>query len=41
MGDAGLATAVVLIVLGLWLIARTVTHDDHGTNLVDRILQLG
>jgi hypothetical protein len=41
MGDAGLATAVLLVAVGLWLIARTVTHDDQGHNLVDRILQLG
>jgi hypothetical protein len=39
--DAGLATAALLVILGVWLIARTVTHDDHGHNLVDRILSLG
>jgi uncharacterized membrane protein len=35
-----LATGVVLVALGVWLILRTVTHDDHGRNLVDRVLAL-
>jgi ABC-type nickel/cobalt efflux system permease component RcnA len=39
--DAGWATALLLVLLGLWLIFRTVTHDAHGHNLVDRILSLG
>jgi hypothetical protein len=41
MTDAGWATALLLVVVGLWLILRTVTHDDQGHNLVDRILSLG
>jgi hypothetical protein len=39
--DVGLATAALLVIVGIWLIARTVTHDDQGHNLVDRILSLG
>jgi hypothetical protein len=31
-------TGLVLLLLGVFLIARTVTHDSTGRNLVDRIL---
>jgi hypothetical protein len=36
----GIATGVVVALVGLWLVLRTVTHDDSGRNLVDRILGL-
>jgi ABC-type nickel/cobalt efflux system permease component RcnA len=41
MSSDALASGVLLIALGLWLILRTVTHDDQGHNLVDRVLALG
>jgi hypothetical protein len=31
-------TGLVLLLLGMFLVARTVTHDSTGRNLVDRIL---
>jgi hypothetical protein len=34
----GIATGVVLAIIGIWLILRTVVHDDQGQNLVDKIL---
>ena len=36
----GIATGLVVALLGLWLVLRTVTHDDEGKNLPDRILGL-
>jgi uncharacterized membrane protein len=41
MSTDSLATGVLLIALGVWLIFRTVTHDSQGHNLVDRILAFG
>lgn len=36
-----MATGVVLAALGFWLIMRTVTKDDSGRTLVDRITGAG
>lgn len=36
-----MAVGIILLLLGIWLVARTVTHDDQHKNLVDRILDLG
>jgi hypothetical protein len=33
-----MATGFILLLLGLWLVFRTVTKDDGDRNLVDRIL---
>jgi hypothetical protein len=41
MSNDALASGIVLVGLGLWLILRTVTHDGTGKNLVDHILALG
>jgi hypothetical protein len=35
-----LPVAALMIVVGLWVLARTFTHDKGGKNLVDRILSL-
>lgn len=35
-----MATGLVLLLLGLWLILRTVTHDGSGKTLTDHILSL-
>lgn len=35
-----MATGFLLVLLGAFLILRTVTHDDSGKNLVDRVLSL-
>jgi hypothetical protein len=35
-----MATGAVLILLGVFLVVRTVTHDDSGQNLVDKLLGL-
>ena len=35
-----MATGFLLFLLGAWLVLRTVTHDDSGHNLVDRVLSL-
>jgi hypothetical protein len=36
-----MAVGIVLVLLGVWLVARTVTHDDEHKTLVNRILDLG
>ena len=35
-----MATGFLLLLLGAWLLLRTVTHDSAGKNLVDRVLSL-
>lgn len=35
-----MATGVTLLLIGVFLISRTATHDANGKNLVDRILGL-
>jgi len=35
------AAGLLLILLGVFLVARTVTHDATGKTLVDRVLALG
>jgi hypothetical protein len=37
---AGLATGVLLFLVGLFLVSRTLSHDDAGFNLVDRIIAI-
>lgn len=39
--EGHIGTGVVLALVGVFLILRTVTHDDNGTNLVDRITGIG
>jgi hypothetical protein len=34
------ATGFLLLLLGVWLVLRTVTKDDEDRNLVDRVLAL-
>ncbi len=36
----GIASGLLIAVLGLWLVLRTVTTDDSGKNLIDRVLSL-
>jgi hypothetical protein len=36
--SGGIATGLVLAVIGVWLILRTVTKNDEDQNLVDKIL---
>lgn len=36
-----MAAGLLLILLGVFLVARTVTHDATGKTLVDRVLALG
>lgn len=40
MSDGGLAAGALLVVLGVFVVARTVVHDDQGQNLVDRLLAI-
>lgn len=40
-GDGGeLAGGLLLIVIGVFVVARTVIHDASGQNLVDRLLSI-
>jgi hypothetical protein len=34
----GLATGLLLALVGAWIVSRTVVHDAQGQNLVDRIV---
>lgn len=36
-----MAAGLLLILVGIFIVARTVTHDASGKTLVDRILALG
>lgn len=36
----GLASGLLLVALGAFLVLRTVVRDDQDRNLVDRILEL-
>jgi hypothetical protein len=36
--NPGLATGVLLVILGVWVVSRTLIHDRQGHNLVDRIV---
>lgn len=36
-----MAVAVLLLLLGVFVLARTFTHDAQHRNLVDRIMDLG
>jgi hypothetical protein len=36
----GLASGFLIALLGAWVVLRTITHDDGGSNLVDRLLSL-
>jgi hypothetical protein len=36
--NEGLAGGALLVILGVFVMARTVIHDDAGDNLVDRLL---
>lgn len=35
-----MATGIVLLLIGVWLLSRTFVRDDDGRNLVDRILSI-
>jgi hypothetical protein len=35
-----MATGVVLLLAGVWLVLRTVVKDDQDHNLVDKVLGL-
>ncbi len=35
-----MATGLLLVLLGVFVVLRTVTHDNQHKNLVDRILGL-
>jgi hypothetical protein len=40
-GDSpGIATGLLLLVVGTWVVARTFIHDAGGQNLVDRLLAI-
>jgi hypothetical protein len=34
----GLATGALLVLIGAWVVSRTLVHDAQGKNLVDRIV---
>ena len=36
--DTGLATGALLLLVGVWVVSRTVVHDSSGHNLIDRIV---
>jgi hypothetical protein len=36
-----MAVGFTLVLFGVWLLLRTVVHDDFGHNLVDVVLGLG
>jgi hypothetical protein len=36
----GIATGLLLVIVGLWIGARTFIHDASGKNLVDRLIDL-
>jgi hypothetical protein len=36
----GIASGILVALVGLWLVLRTVTSADDDTNLVDRITSL-
>jgi hypothetical protein len=38
--NGGIATGALLILVGVFLVSRTLAHDDHGYNLVDRLLAI-
>jgi hypothetical protein len=40
-GDStpGLATGAFLLLVGVWVVSRTIVHDSQGKNLVDRIIE--
>lgn len=40
MKQSGIATGVLVAAIGVWLVMRTITHDDQGNNLVDRLFGL-
>lgn len=38
--NTGLATGLLLFVVGVFALLRTIVHDSNGRNLVDRIVEL-
>src|SRR3954454_3532668 len=38
--NPGLATGILLVLVGVWVVSRTLVHDAQGFNLVDRIIAL-
>jgi hypothetical protein len=35
----GLTTGAFLLLVGVWVVSRTIVHDNNGKNLVDRIVE--